>query len=264
MCPVLLEIFGIKIYSYGLLMAVGILCAVTVSAHLAKRSLASAEPVYDLSFVIVLCSLLGARIFYVLNNAGYFLAHPVEIFLLNRGGLVFFGGLIAGFAGAYVYLKKTGQNVWQTGDIVMAGVPLGQAFGRIGCFLNGCCFGRPTDLDIGIAFPPGSFAVDHYQDLVTVHPVQLYNAGADFLVFLVLYTVFEERRFSGQIVALYGLLSSLVRFLTEFFRGDVPLVGPFTQAQWISIAVFLFSVVLYRRLASRSRAAEQEKVPPPA
>jgi len=254
MHPVLFEIFGIKIYSYGLLMAVGILGTVAVATHLAKKDNISVDSVYDLSFIVVIFSILGARVFYVLNNIPYYLLHPAEIFLLNRGGLVFYGGLVGGFIAAFIFLKRNHLPIWKMGDLLFAGLPLGQAFGRMGCFLNGCCFGLPTAQSWGIIFPPGRIPFDHYGDFVSIHPVQLYNSAINFLIFLILSTVYEDKKFDGLIIILYGMLYATSRFITEFYRGDVPLYGPFTIAQWISSIVILFSLLLYRHLSSKTEA----------
>ncbi len=257
MQPVLFEILSIKIYAYGLFMAIGIMATVVISLHLARKVQVSADAVYDLSFMIIIFSILGARLLFVLLNMSYFAQHPWEIFLLNRGGLVYYGGLAGGFFSAFFYLKKNQLPLWKTGDIICTALPLGQAFGRIGCFLNGCCFGKPGHETWCLVYPIGTAPFEHYEDFLTIHPVQLYNAATTFLIFLILYTVFEDRKFPGLNIVLYGALYSVARLFTEFYRGDVPLYGPFTLAQYISLIVFTLSMVLYRHLANKHKAENQ-------
>jgi phosphatidylglycerol---prolipoprotein diacylglyceryl transferase len=251
MHPILCDIFGLKLYSYGFFMAVGVFAAVAVALYLARTSDVKTDTIYDLSFVIVIFSIIGARILYVLINLSYYLSHPFEIILLNRGGLVFYGGLFGGFIAALIYMKKNALPAWKLGDILCVVVPLGQAFGRIGCFMNSCCFGKACTASWSVTFPINSLPFEHYQDFVPVHPVQLYESGAVFLVFVMLYVLYEDKKFDGQIVSLYGAFYSLARFSTEFFRGDVPVYFSLTLAQWISAGVFVFSVFLYRKLSRR-------------
>jgi phosphatidylglycerol:prolipoprotein diacylglycerol transferase len=131
-------------------------------------------------------------------------------------------------------------------------------FGRVGCFLNGCCFGFPTLSAFKVTFPMGSFACEHYQELQPVHPVQLYESIGLGILFLFLATLVDRKRFDGQVVALYGLGYSTLRFCMEFFRGDnPPFALGFTLSQWISIVLFVGSLLLYPILnkysLSRSR-----------
>jgi len=241
MHPVIINIFGIKIFSYGLMMAIGMMLGLWVCVYLAKKSGINSDEIFNLAFVVIIFSILGARLFYVAINLNYYLKHPIEIILLNKGGLVFYGGLIGGFLSGLYYVRKNNLPILKICDIFFTALPLGQAFGRVGCFLNGCCYGIPTNSNWGVIFPPHSLPFQHYKDFVLLHPVQLYNSSANFIIFLILFTIYDEKKFDGMIVCFYGLLYSTSRFLTEFYRGDMARHLGLTIAQWISIVFFLLS-----------------------
>ncbi|MCK5707582.1 MAG: prolipoprotein diacylglyceryl transferase [Candidatus Aureabacteria bacterium] len=250
MHPIAFKILGLNIYSYGLFMAIGILTSVWIASTIGKRENLATDTVYDFCFIIVIFALLGSRILYVIVNLKYFINNPVEVLFLNRGGFIYYGGFIGGFAAAIFYLKKNKLPLWGMGDIICCVLPLGQAFGRLGCFLNGCCFGKPGLYHWCVQFRSG-LPFEHYQEFVPIHPVQLYNAALNFIIFLVLYFIFEDKKFNGLIIVLYGVLYSFSRFITEFYRGDVPLLGSFTLAQWTSIIIFILSIFLYQHLSQK-------------
>ena len=162
MIPVIFSLGPVHVYSYGLMLAV----AVTVCAFLLKKDAAAlnipGDTLYDLVFWAVAGGLLGARIFFVTLNWDFFSGQPGEIFMIQNGGLAFQGGLLFGSAAAVIYLRLKKLPFWATTDLLAPYLALGQAIGRVGCFLNGCCYGRP--FNHGIFFPV-------HQDYL--HPTQL-------------------------------------------------------------------------------------------
>jgi len=246
MHPVIVSLGVLRVYSYGLMVAIGILAASwLLQRHAARRGL-SADTVLDIVFWVVLCGLVGGRVFYVLLNADVYRQDPGEIIRLYKGGLVFQGSFIGGLIGALAVIRKKRLPVLGTLDLFAVYVPLAHAFGRIGCFLNGCCYGRPTQLPWGVRFP--GF-------LEPVHPTQLYSAFFLVLIFAVLRRSERTKRFDGQIVGLYLMLYGAMRFVMEFFRGDNPAVlGGLSLFQYVSAAMFLIGLMLYRYL-ERGRKA---------
>ena len=141
MHPILLEFGFIKIFTYGLLVATGFFVAILLASHQAKKEGLDPQKIIDLCFYILVSSLLGARLLYVIVEYQYFVAHPLEILKLWKGGLVYYGGLIFGMIVAVLYLKKKEMPLWQVADILAPSIAIGQAIGRWGCFFAGCCYG---------------------------------------------------------------------------------------------------------------------------
>ncbi|MBN2143579.1 MAG: prolipoprotein diacylglyceryl transferase [Candidatus Aureabacteria bacterium] len=246
MYPVVFQWGWLTIFTYGCFLALGFLLATMAFADLGKKSGFQKDDLMDFTIWILVASIVGARILYILINLPHYQEHPLEIILLNRGGLVFYGGILGGILAGICYLKKKKLPVLKIGDMAMTVIPLGQMFGRIGCFLNGCCFGRPTTFPIKVTFPLGSPACDYYQELMPVHPVQLYESIALGCFFLLLLTIYEKKRFDGQMIALYGMGYAVIRFLLEFLRGDnPPILAGLTLSQCVGIVVFPLSLGLY-------------------
>lgn len=237
MHPILLKIGPITIYSYGLMLAFGIiLAALFAERHAAGAGIAK-ERIADLVFWVVICGLIGARVFYVLINLDSYLKEPLEIFKIYKGGLVFHGGFIFGFSAAWVFIKKNKLPFLKTLDIVSIYVPLAHGFGRIGCFLNGCCYGKPTSFFLKTVFP---------NLIMPVHPTQLYSAFLLFLIFGILFFLEKRKTFAGQVFFSYLMLSGLARFFIEFLRADTQIfIGYVTIFQIISFVLFLSGLFLY-------------------
>ena len=259
MHPILIKIFGLPVFSYGFFLACGFLFATITAAEIGKRYSLSKDTLLDFAVWLVISGVVGARIFYILLNLPFYIAHPLEVIMLNKGGLVFYGGLIASTITALIFIRKYHLPLWKTGDILLTVTPVGQMFGRIGCFMNGCCFGTPTTHPFRVIFPMNSPPFDFYQEFQPVHPVQLYESFGAGMIFLILVTVIEKKRFDGQIMALYCIFYPILRFCVEFFRADNPKYGLFSISQYISIGIFLMGVALYAYLSIRN-AREELKI----
>ncbi len=250
MHPVLFSIGNINVFSYGAMVALGVLIATfLVYRHALKRKL-DAEKIVDLIFWIVLWGLIGGRILYVLINPDIYFNAPWEIIKINKGGLVFHGSLISAIIAALVFMKKSKQPLLETLDIIFVYVPLAHAIGRVGCFLNGCCYGKPTQAFWGVIFP-GHF--------IKVHPTQLYSAFLLLIIFLVLYFREKKKRFSGEMVCLYLIIYGAMRFSIEFLRANPPVLGFLTMFQCISIALVLIGLILYGVLKNNRKSGKLEK-----
>jgi len=244
MHPILLKIGPLTVYSYGVMVALGF----GLAAYLAARRAASfgmrSEDVLDLVIYLVIGGIAGARLLYVALNAGYFARHPGEVCSITQGGLAFHGGLAADIAVAVFYARARKIPFWNIADLLAPYLALGQAIGRIGCFLNGCCYGiEARRLPWGVAFPGSG---------VPRHPTQLYASFILLLLFLVLRERQDRRRFGGEVFIAYCGLYAFQRFFVEFLRGDTPrILFGMNLPQVLSLGMFAVSVLLYRWLSSR-------------
>ena len=227
MHPILFEIGPLTVYSYGVMLALAFVVGIWFATRQARREGVPANTILDLSLVALITGIIGARILFVLLNLDYYSKHPFESIMFWQGGLIYSGGLILGTLCAILFLKVRRLNIWKVVDICAPSLALGQVVGRIGCFLNGCCFGKPVSW--GIKFPPGSMAsyeqfsqgliksVNEYS--LPVHPTQLYSSLNALIIFLILILVRSRKRFNGELFWLYLLLYAITRFAIEFLRG---------------------------------------------
>ncbi len=242
MHPDLFSIGSITIHTYGIFVAGGIFSGVFLAMKLAEKEGISSTIISDMCFWMVISAILGARLVYVLMNLRYYLRFPLDILQIWKGGLVFSGGLItACFVGGW-YIKKYRLSFWLVGDIIAPSVALGQAIGRIGCFMAGCCYGKPTDVPWAVTFHnPNSLAPLN----VPLHPTQLYHCLACTIIFLCLMILRKHKSFEGQVFLWYLLMHSLQRIIIERFRGDlVPFIGQMSATQFISVAILLTSGII--------------------
>ena len=221
----------VTLHSYGLLVALGILFASWYLTKNAFRISMSSDQIIDLILVTTVSGFILARIFYVIYDWNYFKEHPIDIVAIWKGGIVFYGGLLGGVFGFLIYTKRTGQPVLKTLDLFTPAAALAQGFGRIGCFLNGCCYGRPTAGPLGVLFPFSG---------VPLHPTQLYDAVFCFLLFAFLAVFYSKNsKHAGRTSFLYFTLHPVGRFVIEFFRNDMPRMPfGFTLGQWMGIGIF--------------------------
>lgn len=249
MHPILFEIGKFKIYSYGSMVALGFLISIWLAGREAKKAGISPQQILDIGLYSLLFGIAGARLLHVLLNPGYYFYRPLEIIMLNRGGLAFHGGLLGGIIAAWYYIRRNRMPLWKTADMMIPYVALGQAIGRIGCVLNGCCYGLPTYSYFGF-YPPGSI-------IAPLHPTQLYSSVLLLAAFVILKLLYEKKRFDGSIFFSYLVLYSFGRFFIDFYRGDLAAVlFGLKMSQLISIAIFFPSVFFLLRIISAGRSKE--------
>ena len=193
MHPILFHIGPLTLYSYGLMIAIGFLVAITLACRQATKLGLSPERIQTLGLVTLLSGLVGGRLGFVFLNWEFYRGNLLEILRLDHGGLVFYGGLGLGILMGLLYIRRSKLPMAQTVDLMVPPLVLAHAIGRIGCFLNGCCYGKFTDLPWGVAFPP---------ETLHRHPTQLYEAGALLLLFVGL-TVLGRRNFKEWTVPLF-------------------------------------------------------------
>ncbi len=243
MHPLIGHLGPVTIYSFGLMLVVAVLLCSFLLSKDAKALGISQEVIYDFVFWVILAGVLGARIFFIILNFSAFAADPKQIIMITNGGLAWQGGLVlGGLAGLFfAYQKKLSLSV--LADLSAPYLALGQAIGRIGCFLNGCCYGRETSW--GIYFPV------HQSRL---HPTQLYDTGMLLVIFFLLKVLQKRSLIRGEVFCAYLMLASLERFINEFFRADhINTVVGLSIFQLISCAVFVLGWFLWFRLQRISK-----------
>ena len=216
MYPELFSIGPITVYSYGVLLAVSYLLGLRVAMYRAKTWGLDANRVLDLGIYIIIAALIGAKLLLLVVDFDQFRQSPAELLSLARSGGVFYGGLILAVLVAFWYISRHNLPFWTTCDVFAPGIALGHVTGRLGCFAAGCCYGRPTTLPWGVAFPEGLPPTT-----VPVHPTQLYEAAA--LVPIALLLLYARRTGwpDRRVLGLYLVLAGAVRFAIEFIRIDV-------------------------------------------
>jgi phosphatidylglycerol:prolipoprotein diacylglycerol transferase len=243
--------------------------------------------------------IVGARLAHVVANIGEYARNPISILYIHQGGLIFYGGFIGAAVGIALFALSRRDKLLPLYDVVIVALPLSHALGRIGCFLNGCCFGKVTDFILGVRYPldsavggaqwrSGEIGNEHVRSLVgqlryskidearfqsaleelkrqgtisggdtqchPVHPVQLYEAALNVILYLGLMWYFGRRKRDGSIAALYLMMYPVIRFSVEFLRGDErqKLLG-LTVAQLLSVALFATGVAAWVWLRNRER-----------
>jgi len=257
MHPILFEIGGWPVYSYGVLLALAYLAGLQLAVVRARRAGLDGTKVMDFGIYLIIAALVGAKLMLIVVDFDYFRSRPRELFSLVRAGGVFYGGLLGALAAAIVLVRRYRLSLWTTADLFAPGIALGHIVGRFGCLLAGCCYGRPTDLPWGVTFTDPVAAANVGTPLnEALHPTQLYDAGAEFLILLVLLAT--ERRgkaFPGRTFWGYMVLYGISRFIVEVFRGD-PRGTMFglSTSQFVSALIVPVSLLMLWRLRARARA----------
>lgn len=215
MHPYLIQIGSKTIPSYGFFLTLGYLASILVILILSRKQKLPLVEITSYALFGTVISILGAKIYIwlsdIIRNFSVYVQSPKEILRIPEGGGGFYGGLILGILFSIWYLPKVRLPFWKVADIVGAGTALGYSLSRIGCFMAGCCYGRPSSLPWAVSFPPLS---------EPVHPTQLYDSGLNFMNFLALLTVLNRKKFDGQVISLDIIINSGIRFFVEFYRGD--------------------------------------------
>jgi len=255
--PVFLQLGNFTLYWYGVLLALAFMASLASAAWLGRRQGKPFALYSDLLFWIIVSGILGARLAYVAANGSDFVKDPLSILNVRRGGLVYYGGFIGAALGLFLFARRRGEPLLNLADVVAASVPIGHVFGRIGCFLFGCCHGTLSSLPWAVRFPAESLAWENHVKAgwiqpeascsLPVHPVQLYESALNLFVYAILVLTFRRPHVSGRIAALYLMCYPVVRFSLEFLRGDHRLrTGMGVDfAQWTSVILFAAGLALW-------------------
>ncbi|NLB56742.1 MAG: prolipoprotein diacylglyceryl transferase, partial [Lentisphaerae bacterium] len=226
MNPVCFHLLGRPIYWYGVMFALAFLAGVLNWHLILRKEGRRTDLAADLAFWLMLSGIIGARLAYVFANLhSYFPENPTSVFRIDEGGLVFYGGLITAGITVFFMARRYKQPLLKFLDFVITALPLGHALGRVGCFINGCCYGSKTNVPWAVVL-----------DGVHRHPVQLYEAGINLLIYVALLVLYFKRKKDGLVLACYLIVYSVTRFILEFVRGDERLCWlGLDFAQWVSV-----------------------------
>ena len=259
MHPLLFEIGRFPVYTYGLLLAAAYLTGLWLAVRRARARGLNGDRVMDLGILIIASALIGAKLLLIVVDFSYYSRNPAELFNLFRSGGVFYGGLIVAVLAAMWYMRRSKLPLWPTTDAFAPGIALGHVVGRLGCLMAGCCYGGPASVPWAITFTNPLAAENVGTPLgVPLHPTQLYEAGAELAILvLLLATERRGRGFPGRTFWLYMLLYAVTRFIIEFYRGDPRgAIGVLSTSQLISVVLVPISVVMLIRLARRGKAPQ--------
>ncbi len=254
MHPIAFYFGSLPVRWYGVMMACAFLAGLWTATRRARLVNVSGDIIADVTLWLMVGSIIGARFVYVTTYwKQEFADQPFsEVFMIQHGGLVYYGGLIgAAITGlGYLYWKKL--PVWKIADILAPSIALGSVFGRIGCLLNGCCYGHACDLPWAIHFP-----ADHETHGIAVHPTEIYDALLNLILYVFLAWLFRRKKFDGQIIATYLMVYAVFRSIAETFRGDYPtdhVHAGLTSAQLVSVPIFVMGIILAIILSRRPAA----------
>lgn len=245
------ELFSIgkfTIYGYGFMIAVGILACILLAYYRAPKYNLNPEAILDIAIWGVVVGFIGAKLLYVIVEFPTFIQDPWSI--LGSEGFVVYGGIAAGVGAGALYCKKKGYVFLEYFDLAAPSIAIAQGFGRIGCLLAGCCYGRETASFLGITFPEGALAPAG----VKLLPTQLISSAGDFLIMFILLFYHKRAKHTGDVGALYMLLYAIGRFSVEFLRNDDRgAVAFLSTSQAISILIFALALFLFHQNKKRPK-----------
>jgi len=261
--PTILKLGNLELHSYGLLLAVAFLVGIQLFLKRGVRRGLPEERLSTLSLILLVLAIIGGRALFVLTHWSEYARDPVGVFRIWEGGLMLYGGYLLAIGGGIAYLRRVGLPIWRVGDAAAPSMALGIGIGRLGCFLNGCCFGTPTHIPWAIRFPSGSYSNFVYPGEL-LHPSQLYLAAAGGILFALLLSWDRKPRFDGRLFWTYIALDAGVRFFIDFTRyyDETSFLGTlgglsFNVNQILSVFLVIAAAVMLRRLSRAGAAAHR-------
>jgi len=238
---ILFEIFGIQIKSYGLMIAIGIIVAATLFINKGKKKGLDEDSLLNVIIFAILGGMLGGKGLFIITEFKNIINEPS--ILLNFGyGFVIYGAIGGGALAMYLYCRRKKWNIIEMIDITVPGLAIAQGFGRIGCFLAGCCYGAETTSPLGVVFPENSLAPSG----IHIHPTQIYSSIFDFSLGFILLYYSKKQRKNGKVMGLYLIIYSIGRFIVEFLRDDSRgNVGVLSTSQFIAIFTLVFGIIIF-------------------
>ena len=258
MCRTLFKIGPFGVHTYGLMLAIAFFVGL---AYLKWRSNPERLPfdkLLNLAYIIIFGGIIGGRLGFVLFHLSEYADDPLSAInpfqngQFGISGLNLYGGVILAMIGGWIYMRSRKLPTLAVFDLLTPTVGIGLGLGRIGCFLNGCCFGTPSNLPWAVTFPPGSIP-DSVFGQQSLHPAQLYSSAYGFLLFFLLHWVLKRKRFDGQVMAVYLMVEAVFRHAIEYFRYyesemKISILGmeP-TWNQVFSVLLFVTGLIIYLR-----------------
>jgi len=245
MHPILFKLGPIPLRSYGVMVAVGVLAGILWTRGEFKRRKLPEDLFYDLVLAAIALGILGARLLYVGLNWQTYRTNPMAILMIwADGGLSFHGAIAGGILAGWWLTRRYKVSFWQVADAVAPALALGHFFGRIGCFLNGCCYGIPTTMPWGVSFHNPYLGIE----TLPSHPTQLYEAAGLLVLFLLLARYCRQPAYEGAAFIWWVIFYSVLRFVVEYWRAGATakVVNGLTQAQWLSLTLFAIALAYHR------------------
>lgn len=258
--PVLLTLGPLQIRWYGVLIAAGIVIAYLIGRSLALKEGIKEDYLIEAVFFGIILGIIGARLYYVVFELDYYLKNPVEIFITWHGGLAIHGGIFGGLLAGFIYTrfrKKANIGFLQAADIFTAVLPLAQAIGRWGNFMNHEAYGRPTDLPWKM-FVPFEYRMPGFGEYEFFHPTFLYESLWNVALFIFLISFMKKRKNYGEITGLYMIFYSIARFFIEGLRLDSLYIRGLRTAQLVSVLLLAIGVLIF--IVSRYKGKSVKRV----
>ncbi|GKX68687.1 prolipoprotein diacylglyceryl transferase [Inconstantimicrobium mannanitabidum] len=257
MRPILFSIGNLHLYSYGLMIAIGIIAAYLILDRNARKFNYNDDHIFNMTIITVIMGILGGKVFYLLTISKTLIKDPSIAYKDLGSGFVVYGAIIFGALSVYIYCRRKKWDVLAVLDLVAPGVVLAQGFGRIGCFLAGCCYGAETKSKLSVVFPEQSLAPAG----VHLYPTQIYSAIFDIALAIFLLWYLNRKKINGVIFSLYLIIYSIGRFIIEFFRADDRgTVGALSTSQFIAIFTLILGIiVLVVQILKGSRIKREEE-----
>jgi len=234
---IILNIGPFTLYSYGLCVALGFLISTIFILRDAAKSDLKQSDVVDCLIMVLISGLIGGRLLYVFLNAEYYAQFPLRILMFYEGGLAFQGALAAAVISGVVFTRIKKLSFRKIADLIVPYIALGQAIGRIGCFLNGCCYGKIVEHGFAVTFPG---------EAVTRMPVQIYSSLFLFVFFLILMKIRKKHFFDGCVFASYLMIYGVFRFFMDLLRGDeLSVFYCLKLSQFIGVVTFLCGLLIF-------------------
>jgi phosphatidylglycerol:prolipoprotein diacylglycerol transferase len=259
MHQILIDAGWFQIRSYGFMLAISFLAGIYLASRRARQKGIEPQTILDLSVMIIVAAVVGSRALYVVYHLEDY-SNPLQFFALWEGGATFYGGLILAVVVSYAFAYRKKLVFLQVADIIAPSIALGMALTRIGCFLSGCCYGKPTGLPWGVDFPDACPAGESAAeaalklgvDTVLLHPTQMYSFLYGMVIFVVLLAAEKKIRKTGALFGMLVLLAGVARFVVDFFRfyeENARTVLGLSFSQVIAVGMVLLGLFLMNRKA---------------
>jgi len=254
MLPVLFEVGGISVYSYGFLIAIGAIAGVAYMAVQGRKDVGLTFDQANMLFLFIfLAAFVGGKVFLFFEDVPYYLDNGRK--LLTGRGFVFYGSFLFAIPTMLLFFRRHKLPAYAMLDVMAVTTCIVHMLGRLGCFMAGCCYGLPTNSIFGVIFTDPACQAEPLN--VSLHPTQLYESLYIFLVMLLLLYLRGRKKFYGQLFLVYLLLYAVGRFMLEYFRGDLArgfiFDGLISHSQFVAVLIFTSVLLIYFRLAKRNR-----------
>ncbi len=258
MHPIAFHLGGLTVHWYGILTAVGFLAGFWTASRRGFPDGIAPEKIMDFAPWLMLGAIIGARMWHVISYwREEFSQKPlIEIFMIQNGGLVFYGGFIGACLATIIYTQRKKIPIWKFADVLTPSLPLGHFFGRLGCLMTGCCFGKACSLPWAITFPPGHETHRAGEAGIPLHPTQIYESLLNLGLYFFLAWLYRRKKFDGQIFATYLICYAVLRSFVEIFRADYKadeyfFHGAISPGQAVSIGIITAGIILFWKLPRR-------------